>query len=139
MKKFTLSLLVLCAAFITAYAQHDMKSVDITKTPPALIFKRVIDFPKLKNQEIQMVIVTFAPGEISGAHRHPIQTVAYVLEGEISSTFNGKVMRFKKGDVFYEDPNGLHAETKNLSAKKEAKLLVYFVGDKGKPFITPAH
>lgn len=139
MKKFSLSLLVFCAAFITAHAQHDMKSVDVTKTPPEVIFKKVINTPKLKNQEITMVVVTFAPGEVSGAHRHPIQTVAYVLEGELQSTFNGKVQRFKKGDAFYEDPNGLHAETKNLSATKEAKLLVYFIGDKGLPFISAAH
>lgn len=138
MKKLTLSFLVLCAGFVSAYAQHDMKSVDVTQTPPEVIFKKVINTPQLKNQQITMVVVTFAPGEISGAHRHPIQTVAYVLEGELESTFNGKVERFKKGDAFYEDPNGLHAETKNLSKTKPAKLLVYFIGDKGKTFITAA-
>ncbi|GAA4323608.1 cupin domain-containing protein [Mucilaginibacter gynuensis] len=139
MKKLALSLLVFCAAFLTAHAQHSTKSVDVTQTPPEVIFKKVINTPKLKNQQITMIIVTFAPGEVSGAHRHPIQTVAYVLEGELQSTFNGKVERFKKGDAFYEDPNGLHAETRNLSATKEAKLLVYFIGDKGKTFITAAH
>lgn len=110
---------------------------DVIKTPPAVIFKKLFNTPGIKNQQVQMVLVTYAPGEVSGGHRHPIETIAYVLEGEVESTFDGKVQRFKKGDAFYERPNGLHAGTKNLSATKEAKLLVYFIGDPDKPFVIP--
>lgn len=120
----------------SASAQHSPKSNDITKSPLKVIFKKTVNTPEIKNQEIKMVIVTLAPGEVSGAHRHPIPTVAYVLEGEISSTFEGKKEIKKKGEAFWEDPNGLHAETVNLSKTKEAKLLVYFIGSKDKPYIT---
>jgi quercetin dioxygenase-like cupin family protein len=120
----------------TAKAQHSMTH-EVSKIPPAVIFKKLLNTPGIKNQEVRMVLVTFAPGEISGGHRHPIETIGYVLEGEVESTFDGSVHRFKKGDAFYERPNGLHAGTKNLSKTKEAKLLVYFIGDPGKPFLIP--
>lgn len=84
-----------------------------------------------------MVIVEFAPGEISSAHRHPLPTFGYVLEGELESTFEGKVYHYKKGDPFYEFPNGLHSGTRNMSKDKPAKLLAFFVGEKGKPILVP--
>jgi len=139
MKKFTLSLLVFCAAFaIKAQAQHEAKSVNVTQVPPEVIFKKIITTPEIKGQEAKLVLVTFAPGEVSGAHRHPIPTIAYVLQGNISSTFNGKTHIYKQGEAFWEDPNGLHAESKNMSKTKQAKLLVYFIGPKELPFITEA-
>jgi quercetin dioxygenase-like cupin family protein len=142
MKKFTLSLLVFCAAFaVTAHAQHAMspgEKINVTKNPLQVIFTKIINTPEIKDQEVKMVIVPFAPGEVSGAHRHPIPTIAYVLEGSISSTFEGKTHVFKQGEAFWEDPNGLHAESKNMSKTKVAKLLVFFIGPKGVPFITPA-
>jgi quercetin dioxygenase-like cupin family protein len=138
MKKFIFSSLFLSVAFaINVKAQHSIAD-NITQTPPKVIFKKTFNSPGLKNQEVQIVMVPFAPGEVSGAHRHPVETIAYVLEGEIESTFNGKVHRYKQGDVFYENPNLLHAESKNLSATKNAKLLVFFIGKSGKPFIIPA-
>ncbi|MFD2285817.1 cupin domain-containing protein [Pedobacter petrophilus] len=139
MKKIALIILAMCAGFVTAHAQHDSKSVNVTKTPAKVIFKQLINTTDLKNQEITVIVVTIAPGEVSGAHIHPIPTVGYVLEGEVEMNFNGKTHRFKQGDAFYEVPNQIHKGTKNLNSTKDAKLLVYFIGPKGKPFIAPAH
>ena len=138
MKNTVLNILV-CSVFltITAKAQHTMKTNDVTQIAPEVIFTKMLNTPEIKNQEVKLVIVTFAPGEISGAHRHPIPTIVYVLEGDIETTFDGKVTRLKQGDTFWEDPNGLHTEAKNLSPDKPAKLLVYFIGDKEKPFLIP--
>jgi len=137
MKKKSWGLVALSALLaLGAQAQHGPKSKEITKSPLEVIFRRNINTPEIKDQQVRMVVVTLAPGEVSGAHRHPIPTIAYVLEGEISSTFEGKREIKRKGEAFWEDPNGLHAETVNLSKTREAKLLVYFIGPKEKPFIT---
>ena len=127
------------AGSLGASAQHSIAKKDITQTPPAVVFTKLLNNKNVINQQIQLVLVKFAPGEVSGAHRHPIPAIAYVLEGEIESTFNGKVKKFKKGEAFFEDPNLLHAATKNLSSTKPASLLVYFIGDQKKPFIIPEH
>ena len=139
MKKITLIVLALCGGLITAKAQDQSKAVNITKIPPKVVFKQLLNTADLKNQEVTVVLVTIAPGEVSGAHRHPIPTIGYVLEGGVEMNFNGKTHRFKQGEAFYEVPDETHKGTKNLSATKPAKLLVYFIGAKGKPFIAPAH
>jgi quercetin dioxygenase-like cupin family protein len=106
------------------------------KTPPQVLLDQVLNTPSLKNQEFKMVLVTFQPGEIGTAHRHPIPTFAYVIEGEFESTFDGKVYHYKAGDTFYEEPNKLHGETRTIG-DKAVKMLAIFIGDKGKPFLVP--
>lgn len=130
------SILVFALSF-NAMAQHGGKSTEVTKTPPKVVFSKLINTKEIKNQEVKMVLVTFAPGEASNAHRHPIPTIGYVLEGEIASTFEGKTYIYKKGDTFWEEPNGLHNSTRNLSKTKPAKLLAYFIGNKEQPFLIP--
>ena len=137
MKKSTIILSVLCVAcIVNAKAQHGGHS-EVTDVPPSVILTQLIETSGLKEQEVKVVIVHFAPGEVSTAHRHPIPTFGYVLEGELESTFDGKVYHYKAGDAFYERPNGLHSGTRNMSKDKPAKLVAFFVGDKGKPFLVP--
>jgi len=137
MKKSAISFLTLCVAFtLNAKAQDSGKS-PVTSIPPRVVLKQLIQSSGAKEQEVKMVVVNFAPGEVSTAHRHPIPTFGYVLEGELESTFDGKVYHYKAGDAFYERPNGLHSGTRNMSNDKPAKLIAFFVGDKGKPFLVP--
>ena len=137
MKKSAITFSILCVAFtLGAKAQHDGHS-PVTDVPPRVILTQLIESSGLKEQEVKMVIVHFAPGEVSTPHRHPIPTFGYVLEGELESTFDGKVYHYKAGDAFYERPNGLHSGTRNMSKDKPAKLVAFFVGDKGKPFLVP--
>ena len=129
----------LCLAFaLNTKAQEPAKSSD-EKIPPRVILKQLIESSGAKEQEVKIVFVNFAPGEVSEPHRHPIPTFGYVLEGELESTFDGKVYHYKAGDAFFERPNGLHAGTRNMSKDKPAKLVAFFVGDIGKPFLIPEH
>lgn len=138
MKKKLLSVFILSLSVaIGANAQQASKGPTVTNVPPKVIFKRMINTKEIKNQEVKIVLVTFAPGEASSAHRHPIPTIGYVLEGELASTFEGKTHIYKKGDTFWEEPNGLHSQTKNMSKTKPAKLLAYFIGNKEQPFLVP--
>ena len=106
------------------------------KIPPRVLLDKILNTPSLKNQEFKMVLVTFQPGEIGAAHRHPIPTFAYVIEGEFESTFDGKVYHYKAGDTFYEEPDKLHSQTKVIGTKA-VKMLAIFIGDQGKPFLVP--
>ncbi|WP_162276935.1 cupin domain-containing protein [Mucilaginibacter pedocola] len=138
MKKIALLTFITASLFTgIARAQHNPAHEEVTATPPKVIFSKLLNTPSLKNQEFKMVVVTFAPGEASSGHRHPIPTFGYVLEGELESTFEGKVYRYKAGDTFYEEPDGLHNGTRNVSADKPARLLAIFIGDAGKPFLVP--
>ena len=137
MKKSAISFLTLCVAFTLNVKAQDSNKSTVTDVPPRVIFNQLIQSSGLKEQEVRMIIVNFAPGEVSTPHRHPNPTFGYVLEGELESTFDGQVYHYKAGDAFYERPHGLHSGTRNMSKDKPAKLLAFVVGDKGKPVLIP--
>lgn len=138
MKKFFFSLTVLLTAFgFGTKAQHqEHADKEITAHPPKILFTKQLP-ASLQKDEVEVVFVRYAPGEVSKAHRHPMATVGYVLEGSIESTFEGIKKVYKQGEVFWEEPGGLHNQTRNLSKTREAVLVVFFVGATGSPVLIP--
>jgi len=114
-------------------AQHHQEPSQANSSAAKVILSQGLPNVDLKNQEVIMMVVDFPPGNVGGAHRHPGQTFGYLLEGELESVFEGKTYNYKKGDSFYEFPNGLHNSTRNPSATVAAKLLVFFVNENGTP------
>ena len=87
-----------------------------------------------------MTIVEYPPGVSSAAHRHNAFTFVYVLEGSVTMQVRGgAVVTLKPGETFYESPDDIHAVSKNASATQPAKILVFFVKDKGAPATVPAN
>ena len=79
----------------------------------------------------------FQPGVASGRHTHPGEEVAYVLEGQVEVTIEGKpTITAKAGEAFFV-PAGLIHEGKNVGSGV-AKILGTYIVDKGKPLSTPA-
>jgi quercetin dioxygenase-like cupin family protein len=80
------------------------------------------------------------PGNGSGAHRHPgSHTVGYILEGAYEVNIDdGPVRTLKAGEVFYEQPNALHAISRNPSTTDKLKYLIIQVSDPSKPATVPA-
>ena len=74
------------------------------------------------------------PGNASGAHRHPgSHTFGYVLEGSYEVKIgDGPLQKLGPGGVFYEQPNALHAISRNGSATEKAKYLIFSVSDPSK-------
>lgn len=138
MKKFVFSLAVLLTAFAaTTKAQHEGAGGHAaTANPPKILFNKQLP-ASLQKDQVEVAYVVYAPGEISKPHRHPMAVVGYVLEGSIEVTFEGEKKIYKQGDVFWEEPNGLHNQTRNLSNTKPVKLAVFLVGAKGSPVLVP--
>lgn len=119
-------------------AQHEHSAgAGQSATSYAIILQQALAEKDLNNREVKMLIVDFPPNSMSAAHRHPCPTFGYVLEGEIESIFEGKTYRYKKGDSFYEVANGLHSSARNNHPTTPAKLLVFFLAEKGKPTSIP--
>jgi quercetin dioxygenase-like cupin family protein len=90
-------------------------------------------------QEGTMVTVEYAPGASSAEHRHNAHTFVYVLEGSIvMQVKGGKEVTLVPGQTFYESPQDIHTVSKNASATKPAKFLVFFVKEKGAPASVPS-
>jgi quercetin dioxygenase-like cupin family protein len=89
-------------------------------------------------KETIMITVDYPPGWSSAPHRHDAQTFVYVLEGSVvMAVQGGKELTLGPGETFYESPNDVHAVSRNASATKPAKFLVFMVKDKDKPASTP--
>lgn len=87
--------------------------------------------PDVPGKNVIMAIVNYAPGQQSDPHVHPGSVFAYVLEGEVISQLEGQPpVSYKAGDSWYEPPKAPHVVSKNASATRPAKLLVWLlVGD----------
>ena len=110
-------------------------------TPPAqetittLITKDVAGFP---GKEALMYTVDFPAGFSSPVHRHNAQVSVYVLEGSVvMQVKGGKQVTLTAGQTFYEGPDDVHLVGRNASRTRPARLLVFFVKDKGAPVLVP--
>lgn len=128
MKSLFFLLTALCSAVLLQAQHHDAAATAKITTNPLL--QQLVNESGIDNKKVIMEIVNFPPLNVGKAHRHPCPLFAYVLEGELESTFEGKTYQYKQGDAFYEFKNGLHDSTRNPDSTKVAKLLVFYIADK---------
>lgn len=75
-----------------------------------------------------MIEVDYEPGQSSIAHKHEGTAMAYVISGSIVSQVKGEQPKtYKAGEYWYEPAGSEHLVSKNASATKPAKLLVFMV------------
>ena len=97
------------------------------------------DVVDVTNQEIVVLEVTYEPGAASDAHRHNAHTIVYVLEGSVRmAVAGGETETLGPGEVFYETPDDIHSVSMNASETEPAKILVFFLKEKGAPTTVPA-
>lgn len=88
----------------------------------------------IDGKEVTLIKLDYEPGAASPEHHHPGHVVVYVLSGELTSQLDdGEAVVYGPGEVFYEAPNGLHAQSKNDGTEENAVALAFFVADEGKP------
>ena len=133
-----LSILLLSAT--SACAQNESKP-DAGKSPQDTKITPLMskEFANIAGKEGLMLTVEYAPGASTAKHRHDAHTFVYVLEGSIvMQAEGGQAVTLGPGETFYENPADIHAVSKNASATKPAKFLVFMVKEKGAPPVLPA-
>jgi quercetin dioxygenase-like cupin family protein len=97
------------------------------------------DVADATNQEIVVLEVTYPPGNRSESHRHNAHTLVYVLEGTVKMAVEGGETRtLGPGEMFYESPDDIHTVSMNASDTEPAKILVYFLKERGAASTEPA-
>ena len=122
-------------AVSTIHAQARGASLKITP----LIQQELSD---IEGKNVTVVKLDYPPGSASPAHRHPGHVFVYVLSGKLTSQLNdGEPVVYGPGEIFYEAPMGLHAQSKNDEKEGHAVALAFILGDTGKPqtLLEPAH
>jgi quercetin dioxygenase-like cupin family protein len=104
--------------------------------PGQLLTQPLADLP---GREVRISLLDRDPGSSSARHRHPgHHTFGYVIEGTYEFGINGQPSRtLKAGDTFYEPPTAVHSTSRNPSADKRAKILVFMVADQKNPSTVP--
>lgn len=93
----------------------------------------------MPDAEASVIILTLEPGSNGHPHEHTGPVFAYILKGAIENQVDpGPPKTYRAGDYFYEPPLHVHRMMRNLSATETAEVLVFQVGEKGKPFTIPA-
>jgi quercetin dioxygenase-like cupin family protein len=117
-----------CAAPLTALALMFCASA-FAHDPSEKV--TVLQDEMLKNvpdKKALMIEVDYQPGQSSIAHKHDGTTMAYVISGQITSQVKGQPAKtYKPGEFWYEPAGSEHMVSKNASATKPAKLLVFMV------------
>jgi quercetin dioxygenase-like cupin family protein len=94
--------------------------------------------PNVPGKSISTIVVTYAPGGTSKAHRHAGSVLAYVLSGEIRSenSATGPAKVYKAGEAFFEPPGSEHLISENARKTEPASLLAIFIADDGAKLTT---
>ena len=92
-----------------------------------------------ENQEVLVSEIRLAPGQPSSPpHRHNADVFVYVLEGRVNmQVTGGELVTLSAGEMFYENPDDIHAVSQNASDTEPARFLVHIIKTVGAPVTTP--
>jgi quercetin dioxygenase-like cupin family protein len=122
-------LLTMCLVAATAAEQDSKVTPLVTR-----------NLSGIESKEGTRLVVEYAPGAASPAHRHNTHTFVYVLEGSVvMAVKGGQEVTLEPGQTFYEAPGDVHTVSRNASATRAARILVFFVKEKGAPTTVPAN
>jgi len=103
---------------------------DSSKRKITVVFDQAL--PNVPGKSVRGILVEYAPGGSSAAHRHPDSAFIYatVLEGAIRSKVNdGPEKVYHAGENWSEQPGDHHLVSANASDTEPAKLLAVFIVD----------
>ncbi len=130
--------LVLVVAFaLGAFAMSSPEAGAQTEYKPKVNATTLADAPLIGVAGRKVIIKHFEipPGYVGGKHFHLGQVFVYVLEGEITLEMEGDApLTLKPGELFQE-PLGRVMRGKNLSADDAVKIVVFQIGEEGKPMM----
>ncbi len=99
----------------------------------------VYPIANVPNKNMTALVVSYAPGAKTPAHRHGRAfVIGYVLEGAIRSKLdNGEERVYRAGESWTEKPGTHHSMSENASTTEPAKLLAMLIHDpKAKDLVT---
>jgi len=91
------------------------------------------------DKEILVLEINLALGQASQPHRHNGHVFVYVLEGQVNmQVAGGELQTLGPGEMFYENPQDIHAVSANASYSEPARFLVHIIKTIGAPVSAPA-
>jgi quercetin dioxygenase-like cupin family protein len=88
----------------------------------------------IPGREVVQVLVEIAPGVVAPNHTHPGEEIAYVVEGLLEYTLQGRPPATLKAGESLFIPAGTPHAAKNVGSGNAVELATYIV-EKGKPLL----
>ncbi len=94
------------------------------------VLDQFLQYPTGSQAQVSSAVLTFAPGASTGLHKHDAPLYVYVLEGTITVTYEGGIVKnYSEGSAILEAVGTAHnGENKT---DKPVKLLVVNIGAEG--------
>ncbi len=92
----------------------------------------------VKGKTVIIKHFSLPPGHVGGKHFHPGLVYIYVLEGALTIEVKGQGIQTVSAGGIYKEPSGRVMQARNLSAKDWTKIVVFQIGDEGKPMMIKA-
>ena len=107
---------------------------------PNLILQQLVaGMPNGEKQEVRVLTATFKPGDKTVYHTHRFPVIVYVLEGIFTLELDGRAsIVVKAGEALVEPPR-VPMTGYNRSTSELTKVVIFYVGDPGTPFLDPHH
>lgn len=129
--------LLLAAAFAlgAAFSQDALAQ----EYKPKAKVKTLVDKPLhgVAGKTVIIKQITFPPGFVGGKHFHPGTVFVYVLDGKLTVVTKDRTRTLSKGDLYEEVPQ-MVMRGKNVSASEPVTIVVFQVGETGKPMMIKA-
>jgi quercetin dioxygenase-like cupin family protein len=119
------------SGFHAAQAQQEYKPEAIAKT------LHHAPLPGVEGHEIIVKHFAFPPGHVGGKHSHPGSVFVYVVEGTLTVETAAGTQEFGPGDLYPEELNTV-MQGRNLSATDDLEIVVFQIGEIGKPMMVKA-
>ena len=114
----------------TAAANGKPQSSLVLDKQAQTVLDQLLQYPSSSQAQVSSAVLTFAPGVSTGLHKHEAPLYVYVLEGTITVTYDGGIVKnYSEGSAILEAVGIAHnGENKT---DKPVKLLVVNMGAEG--------
>ncbi len=93
-----------------------------------------VPLAEVAGKEVVINHFSLPPGFVGGKHFHPGPVFVYVLEGELTVETDAGIETISAGKIYREELRQT-MRGKNMSTKDALKIVVFQVGDEGKPMM----
>jgi len=114
-----------------------------SSSPPAIkrTILQTLPLANLPGWESRLVLLEYPPGFSAPLHHHPVASTGYVLEGSVTSQWEGRedVEHYAAGDSFVDLGETMHVRSENTSAAGGwLRMVMSYVIKIGEPNVVAA-
>ena len=113
------------------------------QAPPARpnqVLREVVPgMPRGESQEIHVLTAQFLPGQATVFHTHRFPVTVYILEGAFTLELEGRPPVVVRAGESFVEPPGVRMTGYNRSTTDPIRLVIFYVGDPGTPFLDMIH